>query len=211
MITLFSFKIISLITYFIYKNSSVVIAVIISDTTELLLIIISLIIVITVYLIFKRNNFSYKENSEMDYNEALLMVGLGAIYLFGFYSILAILNNGIDSQIEYLLLSIQIVTLVESTIQSILIIDCLRMYTKDKQIKKIKPGRSLLTFLILINVSLWMSETFSVKKYDMNIIQLGYYDIIFWSIVSSIAAPLGIFFRFHATVCLSEIWKDLYE
>jgi hypothetical protein len=85
------------------------------------------------------------------------------------------------------------------------------MHTKDKEIKQSKPGRSLITVLILVNVSLWLSETFSVKKYDMNTIQLEYYDIIFWSIVSSITSPLGIFFRFHASVCLSDIWKDLYE
>jgi len=186
-------------------------AVVISDTTELMLIILSFIIVLITFFKLRSQKFSYYDNSDMNYNEALLIIGLGAIYLFGFYTILAVLNNGLQSNIEYLLLAIQIITILESTFQSILIIDCLKMYTKDKGVKKTKPGRSLLTMLILIDVSLWMSETFSVKKYDMNTTQLEYYDIIFWSIVSSIASPLGIFFRFHASVCLSDIWKDLYE
>ena len=145
------------------------------------------------------------------FGETFSAVFLYIVNLFGFYTILAVLNNGVESKVEYLLLAIQIITILESTMQSILIIDCLKMYTKDKELKKTKPGRSLLTVLILIDVSLWLSETFSVKKYDMNTVQLEYYDIIFWSIASSIASPLGIFFRFHASVCLSDIWKDLYE
>lgn len=184
---------------------------VVSDSTELMLITLSCIVVATLFLKLKRHHFSYDDNSKMDYNEGLLVVGLGAIHLFGFYTIMAVLNNGIESKTEILLLLIQIMTIVESTLQSILIIDCLKMYSKDEKLKKTKPGRSLITVLILIDVSLWLYETFSAKKYDMNTIQLGYYDIIFWSIISSIASPLGIFFRFHASVCLSEIWKNLYE
>ena len=183
----------------------------ISDSTELMLITVSFLIVTTLYIKLKRSNFSYIDNSKTDYNEVLLIIGLGAIHLYGFYTIVAIAKNGIESKIEYLLLAIQVMSIFESTFQSILIIDCLKMFTKDKEIKKRKPGRSLLTLLMLIDVSLWLSETFSAKKYDMNPIQLEYYDIIFWSIISSIASPLGIFFRFHSSVCLSDIWKDLYE
>ncbi len=184
---------------------------VVSDTTELMLITLSFVVVVTLFFKLKRHKFSYEDNSKMDYNEALLIVGLGAIHLFGFYTIMAVLNNGLESKIEYLLLAIQIATILESTFQSILIIDCLKMFSKDIYLKRTKPGRSLLTVLILIDVSLWLYETFSAKKYDMNTIQLGYYDIIFWSIISSITTPIGIFFRFHASVCLSEIWKNLYE
>lgn len=203
--------IISLITYFIYKNSNSITAIKISEITELFLIIISTITVVTLYIKFKLHDFNYKPGFSMDYNETLIIVGLAGIYLFGFYSIIAIINEGLESEIEVVALILQIVSIFESTLQSILIIDCMKMYTKDKDIKKFKPGRSLLTLLILVDVSLWLSETFSVKKYEMNTIQLDYYDIVFWSIVSSISSPLGIFFRFHASVCLSDVWKTLYE
>lgn len=203
--------IISLITYFMYKNINTRIAVEISEITELLLVSLSLFIVIITFIKFKIVKFSYKLTFEMGYNETLVIVGLSGIYLFGFYSIIAILHDGFESNVEILSLAIQIASIFEATLQSILIIDGLKMYTRDKEIKKFKPGRSLLTLLILVNVSLWLSETFSVKKYDMNTIQLDYYDIVFWSIVSSVSSPLAIFFRFHASVCLSDIWKTLYE
>jgi hypothetical protein len=100
------------------------------------------------------NKFSYKL-TEFHYNEVLLMVGIAGIYLFGFYTIIAILHNGVESPVEALFLSIQFVSIFESTVQSILIIDCVKMYTKDKNVKKSKPARSLITLLILIDVSLW--------------------------------------------------------
>jgi hypothetical protein len=203
--------IISLITYFIYKSHNPIAAMIISELTELILI--SFSFVITSLICFKlyRVDFSQKKTLEMDYNETLVVVGLGGIYMYGFYSIVAIVQTGLGSTVNSLSFSIQIAGIVEATFQSFLIVNALQMYTKSKAIRKSKPARSLITLLILVDVSLWLSETFSVKKYDMNRVQLDYYDTVFWSIVSSIASPLAIFFRFHASVCLSDIWKNLYQ
>jgi len=184
---------------------------IVSELTELLLISLSFLVSITCFFKLKCYRFSYNDDSAFDYNEGLLIAGLGTIHLFAFYTIIAVSHNGLESKIEYILLAIQVMTLFESSCQSILIIDCLKMFSQEKSLKRKKPGRSLITVLILIDVSLWLFQTFSAKKYDMNIIQIGYYDIIFWSIISSINSPLIIFFRFHATVCLSEIWTNLYE
>ena len=105
---------ISLITYFIYKNSNINTAVLISDATELMLLILSCIIVCATFFKLRRHKFSFYDNSEMNYNEALLIVGLGAIYLFGFYTILAVSHNGLQSNIEYLIIAIQIITILES-------------------------------------------------------------------------------------------------
>jgi hypothetical protein len=203
--------IISLITYFIYKSKNQDMAVKLSELTELLLVVLSFFISISIYYKFKTVDFGHKLSFEMGYNEMLAILGLAGIYLFSFFSLIAIFDKGLGSVIEILSLSIQVMSIIEASIQSVLIIDGLKMYTKTRQVKKAKPGRSLITLLILINVSLWLSDTFSVKKYEMNRIQLNYYDIVFWSIVSSISSPLAIFFRFHASVCLSDIWKTLYE
>ena len=203
--------IISLITYFIYKKHDPITAIKLSETTELCLLLVSMVIIVLILVKLKYHKFSHKVEEKMSYNEILIIIGLAGIYLYGFYSIIAILNNGLSSNIENLSLLIQIFSIIESTMQSILIINGFKMYSRCKLVLKKKPARSLITLLILIDVSLWLSETLSVKKYDMNTVQLDYYDIVFWSIVSSISSPLAIFFRFHASVCLSDIWKTLYE
>ena len=203
--------ILSCITYLIYKPNNEKNSERISEITELSLISLSLIVILLIFFKLVSNKFSQKHRLHMSYNEILIIVGLAGIYVYGFFTIIAIIDNGLNSYKEKISLTIQLVSIVESTLQSILIINALKMFSKDKQTKKSKPARSLITLLILINVSLWLFETVIVKKYDMNMIQLVYYDIIFWSIASSIATPLTIFFRFHASVCLSDIWKNLYE
>ena len=159
----------------------------------------------------KYHKFNYKTKFEFKYDSFLVIIGLASIYLFGFYTIIAILSNGVSSYFDVLSLSIQITTIFESTFQTILIIKAQNMCTKIDRIKKIKPARSLITLLILVDVSLWLSETFSVKRYDMYDIQIAYYDIVFWSLVTTISCPLSIFFRFFSSFCLSNIWKTLYE
>ncbi len=203
--------IMSLITYFIYKDHDPIAAIKLSELTELCLLIFSMFIVVCIFVKLKDKNFSHELDSDLCYNSVLTIIGLAGVYLYGFYSLIAILNNETSSNIENLSFLIQLFSIIESTMQSVLIINGLKMYTKDKNTMKSKPGRSLITLLLLLDVCLWLSETMSVKKYEMNWAQLVYYDIIFWSIVTSISSPLAIFFRFHASVCLSDIWKTLYE
>jgi len=151
----------------------------------------------------------------MSLDALLIVFGLGGIYLYSFYSIIAIADSSEPDQPRdiqtKIFLAVHFLTIIESTMQSVFIIQTLKMYTLDKPVMKKKPGRSLITLLILVNISIWLLETLSVKKYGMSTVQLEYYDIVFWSIASSISTPLAIFYRFHASVCLSDIWKTLYE
>jgi hypothetical protein len=141
-----------------------------------------MIVILAVFFKLKRFEFNYSGDTTMDYNEVLLIIGLGAIYLFELYSIIAVLNK--DKRSHFIWVTVPFMNILEGTMQSILIIDCLKKYTEDKELKRIKPARSLITALILIDVSLWLVDTFSGKKYDMNTVELEYYNIVFWSIVS---------------------------
>lgn len=205
------FTLISLITYYVYKTRSPLMAIRISLITGFSLITLSLLVSVLIFIKFKRVEFGHKLSFEMGYNQVLTVVGLGGIFMFGIYSIVALLDHGLHSDVEILSFCIQIVSMIEASVQSVVIIDGLEMHAKTRKVQKSKPARSLITLLLLIDVSLWLSDTFSVKKYEMNTIQLDYYGYVFWSIVSSISNPLAIFFRFHASVCLSDIWKTLYD
>ena len=131
--------------------------------------------------------------------------------MFSLYSIIAIAEHQEESEIDSIFLPSHILLIVESTIQSGFLINAMKMYSPDKQMRKTKPGRSLITMLVFLNLCLWGLDTFNAKKYDMSHTQLDYYNVVFWSMVSSISTPLSIFFRFHSSVCFSEIWSSLYE
>ena len=72
------------------------------------------------------------------------------------------------------------------------------------------PAREVITLLIMLDLSLWFEETTTTTKHEANPFQLAFYHVIPWSIIAAIATPLQIFFRFHASVCLSHVWENMY-
>lgn len=92
-----------------------------------------------------------------------------------------------------------------------MIIDGLRRCSNSKELRKRKPGREVLTFLIVCNVALWIMETFEIKSESIRSEYYDFYGKVFWSIVGHMCLPLKMFYRFHSSVCIVDIWKFAYE
>jgi hypothetical protein len=58
---------------------------------------------------------------------------------------------------------------------------------------------------------MWVVNTFETIKPEHNAVQIGIYGENAWAIFVHISVPLGIFYRFHSTVCLSQIWKYAWK
>ena len=67
------------------------------------------------------------------------------------------------------------------------------------------------TFLILLNLSMWVVYTFMLQKPLATILEEHYYSLNPWIIVQRITLPVIIFFRFHSLVLLVELWKNSYR
>ena len=74
-----------------------------------------------------------------------------------------------------------------------------------------KPGRQLITFLLFANITLWILDTFMTHNWITQEIQLNFYGLLAWGVISRISLPLLIFYRFHSCVVLVEIWKNTYR
>lgn len=74
-----------------------------------------------------------------------------------------------------------------------------------------KPGKQFVTFLLIANVSLFFFHTLEGMKsvfgenMNSNRRTRPYASLIFG------VAPLIVFYRFHSSVCLAEIWKHCYN
>ena len=79
-----------------------------------------------------------------------------------------------------------------------------------KQIRR-KPGREMITFLLVCNFAMWAINTLETRKADSNPLQMNFYGFWAWTIITHVTTPLTIFFRFHSTVCLCDIWKRTYK
>ena len=69
----------------------------------------------------------------------------------------------------------------------------------------------VVTFLILLNLSMWVHYTFGLQKPLATVLEEHYYSLKPWIIVQRITLPVIIFFRFHSLVLLVELWKNSYR
>lgn len=94
----------------------------------------------------------------------------------------------------------------------------------------------MVTFLLVANIALWsinalvksraifrrthVSNTkrkneVDTIQYIQNVFQyfkqLEFFGEWSWTIITHVSMPLAIFYRFHSTICLFEIWKTTYK
>ena len=68
-----------------------------------------------------------------------------------------------------------------------------------------KPGRQFLQFLRVLNLSLWLVNTFLIKKAHAKDLHEEIYGMIPWVIISNIFPPLLILYYFHSMACVAEV------
>merc|ERR1712141_26734 len=103
-------------------------------------------------------------------------------------------------------------TLVQTTLQTAFILDASSRFAyTNEQVKK-KPGREVVTFLLVCNLAMWAINTLETNRADSHPIQVEFYGGDWaWPIITHVSMPLAIFYRFHSTVCLCEIWKKSFK
>ena len=65
--------------------------------------------------------------------------------------------------------------------------------TRSQQVAK--PGRQLITFLLFANITLWILDTFMTHNWVTQEIQLEFFGLLAWGVISRISLPLMIFYR----------------
>ncbi|KAI4497662.1 hypothetical protein M0802_007202 [Mischocyttarus mexicanus] len=99
-------------------------------------------------------------------------------------------------------------TLIQSTCQTLLVkIAWKRRCTTGKE----KPGKELITFLIVVNIALWTVNTLEKSRAGVRPDHLRLFGVWAWTIITHVSMPLAIFYRFHSAICLFEVWKSCYK
>ena len=99
---------------------------------------------------------------------------------------------------------------IEASVQTVFIVDALRRVVRSTGQQRRKPGRTLVTFLLLANVSLFVVTLFEVERPENIAIHSAVCGSMAWYIIERAAFPLSIFYRFHSVICLSNIWNSAY-
>ncbi|XP_055551304.1 proton channel OtopLc-like [Wyeomyia smithii] len=156
----------------------------------------------------------YFQTTKLDINQhpisrlddVLLFIAIPAFFSETFFSMIPAFEN--QSILNGFIIFTQ---LLQILIQTPWIIDGLRRCSNSLELQKHKPGRELVTFLTIANVANWLYLSFSVKTGDFGDERYTFYGDVLWSILNHLSLPLIMFYRFHASVCLVDIWRHSYE
>ncbi|XP_013390900.1 otopetrin-2 [Lingula anatina] len=202
--------IISMIAFFVLveKPSYQSIAVIVVHAAEITLHLITAVTVLAAFFRVQDLYFNIKKDIGLD--ETLLLISLTGVYIFSIFSIVA----GYYNTTTYggtLIVVTGTLQLLESSLLTIFVLNGLRRRSYKPSHEESKPGRELVTFLLVCNIAMWGVNIFQTRRAEVNPVQTDFYGNLLWVIISHISTPLNIFFRFHAAVCLANIWRNAYK
>ena len=110
-----------------------------------------------------------------------------------------------------MLLSVSLLQIMQVTLQSVLLAEALRRATLTRHQMLTKPARQVVTFLLCSNAVLWAYDTFVTQSWMSQELQLRFFGVLAWGVISRIGLPLLVFYRFHSCVLLLEVWKRSYR
>lgn len=99
------------------------------------------------------------KHSISNVDDILLIICIPCILLYAFFSMVPSVLEG-----DILFVSVYILQVVQATLQTVLIGDGLRRCSNSSSLQQKKPGREVITFLVVANVALWLLETFEIKS-----------------------------------------------
>ncbi|CAO4376419.1 unnamed protein product [Caenorhabditis nigoni] len=71
-----------------------------------------------------------------------------------------------------------------------------------------QPGKQIITFLVVCNINLFIYHTFETIESNFG---FPHKMASVYSALLNISSPLVVFYRFHSSACLAEIWKHAYS
>uniref|UniRef100_A0A146MDH9 Otopetrin-2 n=2 Tax=Lygus hesperus TaxID=30085 RepID=A0A146MDH9_LYGHE len=161
----------------------------------------------------KIKRLRYEKNRQFELDTLLLIMAQSGLYIYFMFSAIAayLTLDDHSSRSPGTVLLMSTCGILQSTLQTLFIVDAWWRRCTTSQNSKEKPARQLVTFLLLTNVAMWSVNHMESARAEFQPIELGFYGIWAWSIITQISMPLAVFYRFHSTVCLCEIWKCTYK
>lgn len=201
--------IISLILFFVLISRPDFVSLAVTEVNICELILYVLTTLATIVGMWQIRHLEYDFSRNFTLDDILLVGAQSGSFL---YSTFTIISGHFTLKKETILVLITaLVSLVETGCQTMFILNAGRRSARTPEHIRKKPGREIVTFLLVSNLAMWAINTLEKTRAESHPIQLNFYGLWAWSILTHVAMPLAIFYRFHSTVCLCEIWKRAYK
>ncbi|XP_055910098.1 proton channel OtopLc isoform X4 [Eupeodes corollae] len=184
-------------------------AIYLADASHCALMAFAVLAIIIGFIRVKSLKFRCEEQSNL--NDILLRISAFGLFTYSVFSVIAGSLKALESEPNLLVMITGIGAVFQVVLQLLFIADVSRRRVHLPEHDRSKPGRQIVTFLLICNVSMFAIYTFEAQKVFANPVQLDFYGFVPWSIIQRVTLPLCIFHRFHSAVTLAEIWKTTYK
>lgn len=200
------FSLVTMIIFFLAVGAALPFGMYVHHIQEYLLATLILLCTLVAYNHTSKFDISpYKVASHtMDF--VLLLIPLPFYLLSNILSLIAEVNHANWTRVALLIL-----ITVQILVQTLFIVDAMHRCSQSRALRFQKPGREFITFLVILNITSWIVYTFETKAAEVYHNEPAFYGETVWMIVSHTTLPLMLFFRFHSSVCLADVWKFAYE
>ncbi|KAL9880539.1 proton channel OtopLc isoform X5 [Glossina fuscipes] len=164
---------------------------------------------------FRVKNLKFRCEEQSNLNDILLRISAFGLFTYSVFSVISGSLKFLESEPHLLVTTTSAVAVLQVILQLLFIADVSRRRVHLPEHDRSKPGRQIVTFLLICNVAMFAIYTFEAQKVFANpvsrYVQLDFYGFVPWSIIQRVTLPLCIFHRFHSAVTLAEIWKTTYK
>uniref|UniRef100_A0A0A1XIF8 Otopetrin-2 n=1 Tax=Zeugodacus cucurbitae TaxID=28588 RepID=A0A0A1XIF8_ZEUCU len=184
-------------------------AIYLADASHCILMAFAVLAIIIGFIRVKNLKFRCEEQSNL--NDILLRISAFGLFTYSIFGVIAGSLKAFESEPNLLVMTTSGVAVFQVILQLLFIADVSRRRVHLPEHDRSKPGRQIVTFLLICNVAMFAIYTFEAQKVFANPVQLDFYGFVPWSIIQRVTLPLCIFHRFHSAVALAEIWKTTYK
>ncbi|XP_015916820.1 proton channel OtopLc isoform X1 [Parasteatoda tepidariorum] len=194
---------------FIHHENLNLLAVYLSDLSHSIIMLISIFAIIVGFFRVRALRFHYDRKDHL--RDLLLRVSAFGLYTYAMFGIIAGTLSPLHYTPNLLVMITSCLTIIQVTLQSLFVADITCRSTYLPEHDNTKPGRQVITFLLMVNLTFWIIYTFEMQKVQASPVQLGFYGFMAWTVIVRTTLPLSIFFRFHSFITFAEVWKNSYK
>ncbi|CAH2063373.1 unnamed protein product, partial [Iphiclides podalirius] len=149
--------------------------------------------------------------STMPLEHALLLVTQCGVYLYYLFQIIGagfLIQRYPEGRRATRIIS-PLCAVIQSSCQTLLVLDA--WSRRCATVNGSRPGRQLVTFLLVGNFALWLLNRVKNARAEYHPLQMEFFGVWAWTLITHVSVPLLVCYRFQATVCFYEIWKNSYK
>ncbi|KYN00685.1 PREDICTED: otopetrin-2-like [Cyphomyrmex costatus] len=201
--------IISLILFFVLISRPELISLAVTEVNVCELTLYGMSTLATMIGMFQMRKLRYDGGRNLELDNILLVAAQTGMFIYSTFTIIG--GHFTLQKHTVLVLVTALASVVQTTCQTIFILDSSRRTVATAEQIRRKPGREIVTFLLVTNLAMWAINTLEKSRAESHPVQLHFYGLWAWTIITHVSMPLAIFYRFHSTVCLCEVWKRAYK